>query len=339
MTRDPARTLSFAAIALNQIKAFGLPADPASYALWYTYAAGTQPQLNKQLDDLIAAQRALSVAELDRLHDQYLSPTGMAERTDKISTVLFEHIELIIDLVEAAVASSSSLQMHLATAGQELRRTVDRETIKAVIETLVNSIREMEERTFSFQKQLQSSQEVIGTLKEDLDQARNTDAITALPNRRHFDIVLEQAIRIATQNETPLSLLFIDVDRFKEFNDAHGHQMGDDVLRLLGTTLKRALRGDGLAARIGGEEFAIILPNAEMSEAQVLAENIRTSIMGRQVLRRATGERLGSITVSIGVTQYRASESASALIDRADRHLSKAKEDGRNRVVCQLDQP
>jgi len=229
--------------------------------------------------------------------------------------------------------------MHLATAGQELRRTVDRETIKAVIETLVNSIREMEERTFSFQKQLQSSQVVIGTLKEDLDQARNTDAITALPNRRHFDIVLEQAIRIATQNETPLSLLFIDVDRFKEFNDAHGHQMGDDVLRLLGTTLKQALRGDGLAARIGGEEFAIILPNAEMSEAQVLAENIRTSIMGRQVLRRATGERLVRITVSIGVTQYRASESASALIDRADRHLSKAKEDGRNRVVCQLDQP
>jgi diguanylate cyclase len=341
VTRDPARTLAFAEIALNQIKAFGLPADPASYALWYAYAAATQPTLNKKIDDLIAAQRVLSVTELDRLHDQYLSPTGMAERADKFSTVLLDQIELIIDLVEAALASSSSLQMQFASAGQELRRTVDRATIKAVIETLVTSIQGMEERASSFQKQLQSSQDVIEALKDDLEQAcrdSNTDAITALSNRRHFDIALDQAITTATHNDSPLSLLFIDVDRFKEFNDAHGHQMGDDVLRLLGATLKQALNGQGLAARVGGEEFAIVLPNAELSQAHVLAEDIRSAIMGREVLRRATGERLGRITVSIGVTQYQPSESASSLIERADRHLSKAKEQGRNRVVWQLDQ-
>jgi diguanylate cyclase len=265
----------------------------------------------------------------------------MAERTDQISTVLCDQIELIIDLVEAALASSSSLQMHLATADQELRRTVDRKTIKAVIEALVTSIQGTEERASSFQKQLQSSQNMIGALKDDLEHARrdsNTDAVTSLSNRRHFDIALDKAMKAAAHDKSALSLLLLDVDRFKEFNDAHGHQMGDDVLRLLGATLKQALNGDGLAARVGGEEFAIILPSAELSKAYALAENIRSSIMDREVLRRATGERLGRITVSIGVTQYQPNEGAPALIERADWHLSKAKQQGRNRVVSQLDQ-
>jgi diguanylate cyclase len=333
--------LALAEIALNQIKAFGLPADPASYALWYEYAAASQPELNKKLDSLIAARRVLSVAELDRLHDHYVLPTGIVERSERISTVLFEQIEMIVDLVEAALASSSSLQIHLATAGQELRRTVDRETIKAVIETLVISIQGMEERASAFQQQLQSSQHVVGALKHDLAQARrhsNTDAVTALPNRRYFDVVLNHEIKTATETDSPLSLLLIDVDRFKAFNDAQGHQMGDDVLRLLGATLNQALGGQGFAARMGGDEFAIILRSAELSKAEVVAANIKTSIMGREVLRRATGERLGRITVSIGVARYQPGESASALIERADRNLYRAKEQGRNCIVSNLDQ-
>jgi diguanylate cyclase len=338
--RDPARTLALAEIALNQIKAFGLPADPESYAVWFAYAAASKPELNKKIDDLIAA-RAVSLAEVDRIHDEHLSPVRMADRADKIGTVLSDQIEHIIDLIEAAVASSGSLEMHLATANQELSRTVDRETIKAVVETLVTSIKGMEQRASSFQEALQASHGVVEALKEDLAQAHrdsNTDPVTSLSNRRYFDSALDKAITTATQNGSPLSLLFIDVDRFKEFNDAHGHQMGDDVLRLLGTALKRALNGDGFAARVGGEEFAVVLPNAELSQAQGVAENIRTSIMSREVLRRATRERLGRITVSIGVAQYEPSESASALIDRADRHLSRAKQQGRNLVVWQPEQ-
>jgi diguanylate cyclase len=199
----------------------------------------------------------------------------------------------------------------------------------------------MEERASAFQQQLQSSQHVIGTLKHDLAQARrhsNTDAVTALPNRRYFDVVLDHEIKTATETDSPLSLLLIDVDRFKAFNDAQGHQMGDDVLRLLGATLNQALDGQGFAARMGGDEFAIILRSAELSKAEAVAANIKTSIMGREVLRRATGERLGRITVSIGVARYQPGESASALIERADRHLYRAKEHGRNCIVSSLDQ-
>jgi diguanylate cyclase len=335
MRRDPARTQALAETALHQIKGLGLPADPESYALWYVYAAGTMPELNNKIDQLIA-DNAASVTEFDRLYDNYLSPTQLLDHADRIGSVLFEQIEHITDLIEASVGSSDSLEMHLATAGQELRRTVDRETIRAVVETLIKSIKEMEERACASHTALQSSHQVIQALKQNLKQTReeaNTDPVTLLCNRRQFDRVLNRAVETANDKSSRLSLLMIDVDDFKRFNDVHGHQMGDEVLRLLGATLKEATNGSGLAARLGGDEFAVILRDNELSEAHKRAETIRRSIMEREVQRRATKERLGRITISIGVAQYQPPERASALLDRADRHLLIAKEQGRNRVA------
>jgi diguanylate cyclase len=226
--------------------------------------------------------------------------------------------------------------MHLATANQELRRTVDRGTIRAVVATLINHIQDSEERASAFQTALQSSQQVIKGLRQDLEQAReegNTDPLTLLSNRRHFDRVLKRAVETANDNRSPLSLLMIDIDDFKGFNDVYGHQVGDDVLRLLGATLKEATSEWGDAARVGGDEFAVILRDNAFSKAHERAEMIRRSIVEREVQRRATKERLGRITISIGVAQYEPPEPASALVDRADRHLLRAKELGRNRVA------
>jgi diguanylate cyclase len=330
--------LVFAERALSKIKAFGLPADPESFALWYAYAALTQPELNEKIDAIVNPHKPVALAELDRLHDRFLSTAPPPERTARVGGLLLEQIELITDLIEAALDSSNSFRMQLATAGEELKRTFDRQTIKAVIAELVKSVVAMEERSCSIQEQLRTAQEMIGTLTHELEQARrdgNTDATTSLSNRRHFDLLLDQAIKVANEKSSPLSLLFIDVDRFKQFNDTHGHQVGDDVLRLLGTTLTDVLNGSGIAARVGGEEFAAVLPGKDIRGAELMAERIRTSIMSREVLRRATGERLGRITVSIGVAQYQPSEGASALIGRADSHLLRAKQLGRNRVVTE----
>jgi len=335
MTRDPARTQTLAQIALDQIKTRGLPADPESYALWYMYAAGSNLELNSKIDEVIGSRR-LSISEFDRLYDRYVSPIRVMDHADQIGSVLLEQMAHITDLVEASAGSSASLEMQLATATQELKRSVDRETIRAVVETLIRSIKSAEARANSFREELQRSNGVIKQLKEDLKRVReesNTDSLTSLANRRHFDRVLDRAIKAASDTKWPLSLLLIDVDHFKQFNDAHGHQMGDEVLRLVGTVLKSG-NHSGLAARLGGEEFGIILPRTNLSEAYAFGESLRNSIMQREVVRRATKERMGRITVSIGVAEYAPIESASALIDRADRHLFRAKEQGRNRVFA-----
>ena len=122
----------------------------------------------------------------------------------------------------------------------------------------------------------------------------------------------------------------IDVDHFKLFNDRFGHLMGDGVLSLIGTTLKQSIKGQDTAARFGGEEFAVILPNTNGGGALVLAEDVRKKIVSRELKKRASDTRLGTITVSIGIAEFRPGDRPLTLIERADACLYAAKLAGRN---------
>jgi diguanylate cyclase len=135
------------------------------------------------------------------------------------------------------------------------------------------------------------------------------------------------------KSRQPLSLLIADIDHFKKFNDWFGHQAGDQVLRPVATAIKDALRDGDVVARYGGEEFTVILPNVPMAIARMTAERVRQSIAARDVKKRATGESLGQITISIGVAEFHAGESSVEFVERADSCLYAAKRSGRNRVV------
>ena len=129
-----------------------------------------------------------------------------------------------------------------------------------------------------------------------------TDPLTGLANRRHFDQRLAHALIEAERGDSTLSLLIADIDHFKTFNDAHGHLLGDQVLRLVASILIQNTKGQDLVARYGGEEFAVILPSINLLQATTVAENLRKAITSREVIKRATGEHLGRVTLSIGVT-------------------------------------
>jgi diguanylate cyclase len=139
------------------------------------------------------------------------------------------------------------------------------------------------------------------------------------------------------ENGRSLSGLLIDIDRFKNFNDNFGHGVGDQVLRLMANVLREQVRECDLAARYGGEELMAVLPGADLLACGMVAERIRSSIAECRLSRRTTGEVLPSITVSIGVAEFRLGESMTELIERCDRALYRAKATGRNRVVTETE--
>lgn len=154
-----------------------------------------------------------------------------------------------------------------------------------------------------------------------------TDELTKLPNRRAFERELEREAERSTRNSRPFSLLMLDVDNFKRFNDLHGHSAGDDALRHVARQLSGSLRCMDMAARFGGEEFAVILPETTAPEAMRAAERFRMAVA-------AAPHPLGPVTVSIGSASYpHDAGTPKELVASADRALYKAKHLGRNRVA------
>ena len=163
-------------------------------------------------------------------------------------------------------------------------------------------------------------------LARDLRFQATTDPLTGLYNRLKFDEALAHEMSRAKRYGTPLALVLYDVDHFKQVNDIHGHQIGDDVLVRLSQIVGDHIRNTDLLARWGGEEFVILAPGSDGEMARQAAEKLATAV------RRVAFEEAGAITCSFGIAQYVAGDSAATLIARADHALYRAKMNGRDRV-------
>lgn len=165
----------------------------------------------------------------------------------------------------------------------------------------------------------------IDALVAQLERATETDPLTGVLNRRGFEQRLVQQLAEHARREAPLGLLVIDVDRFKQTNDRLGHAAGDEALRLVAQTLERGARQGDIVTRIGGEEFAMLLPDTDLSAAGMCAERLRAAV------GEASG---GATTVSIGAgISASPTEDSDGLLRRADEAMYVAKEGGRDRVV------
>ena len=164
-----------------------------------------------------------------------------------------------------------------------------------------------------------------------------TDGLTKLYNSRSFYSQLELEVDRYNRYKHPLSLLLLDIDNFKEFNDNFGHLEGDKVLVRFSQIIKSCLRTNDSAYRYGGEEFTVILPETNGEEAKTVAQRIRASLESEKF--RPIPNKKAKITISIGVTQYFPKEELSAFIRRADKAMYLSKKNGRNRVSVLLAEP
>jgi diguanylate cyclase (GGDEF)-like protein len=174
-------------------------------------------------------------------------------------------------------------------------------------------------------------------MMQKLQKLATTDGLTKLYNSRSFYTQLELEVDRYNRYKHPLSLLLLDIDNFKEFNDTFGHLEGDKVLVRFSQIIKSCLRINDSAYRYGGEEFTVILPETNGDEAKTVAQRIRSSLESEKFT--PIPDKNAKITISIGVTQYFPKEELSAFIRRADKAMYLSKKNGRNRVSVLLAEP
>ncbi|SDS29089.1 GGDEF domain-containing protein [Bradyrhizobium canariense] len=340
MLDEHERTLAFAEVALGQIKSLRQTAIPRNYEIWYVYATGYNSPLNKIINETLTRNGKLTEADLEQIYETYLSQIKTTDRIDKVGARVIGEIDDVMTLITDALAVSASYEESLSGATEKLSSAKNRDQLKPIIELLLRSTREMRETNKALEDRLQLSKTEISNLQQSLDAIRAeslTDPLTGLGNRKYFDRSIERAVENALATGEPLSLLMFDIDHFKSFNDSYGHLTGDQVLRLVGMSLKQTIKGQDITARYGGEEFAVVLPNTALRQALTVADHIRRAIMAKELKKKSTGEILGRVTISVGVSILKPGDDTDSLIERADACLYAAKRNGRNRVICEVD--
>ena len=312
-----------------------VPPTPENFSVWFNYAMGASPALRKTIDILVANKRNFDSATNHDLYVTYVKPradSGVAEDFP-------EQLQGVISSAKEFLATAiSDNRSQIETLGEVSSQCGASSDPRPIIERLVIELSNATARASSLEVNFIETSEELEKIRDSLklaEQHSNTDALTGLANRRALEEFVRSAQITSMETGEPLSILMIDIDHFKKFNDSFGHQVGDQVLRLVAKVLQENVRGDDLAARYGGEELMAVLPGTAVDICAEIAERIRRRISEARLTRRATGEEISSVTVSVGVAQFRLAESAEMMIERCDRALYQAKRSGRNRTITE----
>jgi diguanylate cyclase (GGDEF)-like protein len=242
-----------------------------------------------------------------------------------------ENRSIYVIIITMQESSDKLVEAFEAGADDYLNKPITPKVFFARLRAGQRVVQLQEELAFDREQLMRFSAE-LSAANERLQGQALSDALTGLPNRRFAMERLEQEWALTKRGDRALSCLMVDVDHFKSINDRYGHQVGDDALKLVADTLRRAARTQDVVCRYGGEEFLVICPDTDAQAAVLCAERLRTNIAAQGLRLQGGGEH--KMTVSIGVAEKSETiTSLEALLIRADNNLYAAKEAGRNRTI------
>ncbi|MDF2368292.1 GGDEF domain-containing protein [Sneathiella sp.] len=334
ITEDYKNTHVIAKKTLALIEERGIRPTPHNYAIWFEYLQETNPDLTRAVNDLLSKNGRYS----EKLGIELFKKFFTREHEGR---VIQETNRLVQKSMDNVMGDLKRTTADISTYGEQLNDfavkagEVNGQDLERMINEIVDQTNSMSDNSSHLQHGLDSASREIAELKRRLQYVQKeayTDSLTGIPNRKSFDALLSKEIAAAREKRSGLCLMMADIDHFKKFNDLHGHTFGDQVIKLVASTLAKGTEKNAVAARYGGEEFSVILPATDLADAVNIANDLRMAIAAKRLVERSTKKDVGKITMSFGVTTYAHPEGPTAFINRADQALYSAKKAGRNCV-------
>ncbi|MEN2976997.1 GGDEF domain-containing protein [Tistrella bauzanensis] len=320
------RSETHAQAALRLLEQHKIAPNPINFTVAYVHDSGRDPELSRMLNAVLAEGGSLNA---DMVREAFERHFGLAREAQ----VVREGGARLAAEAERALGAAESAQSALGIAADEAARLAERldrgegtdpRRLADAARALAMLARKTAQRTDAAARSLDAATDQIGGVRRDLDRVRRelaTDGLTGLANRRHFERRLAEEAALARDTGDPLTVMLVDVEGFDVIAASHGIGIGDQVLRLVGKTLADGVRGRDVAARFGPERFAVALPHTTEAEAAAIADQIRSIVAGRRIVRRDNREPIGRIALNVGRATLQPGEEIGHLIGRVEAML------------------
>jgi diguanylate cyclase len=310
-----------------------IPPNIINIHLLYDYVSETNAGLAKELKPYLEGENSYSKKDATDLYRKFILDKDKAKQ-EELKVAIDRYFNGLIEDIKKLNEGNSHSNNSIKKDYDKLQKIETPNEIKILVESMVTEFQSVIETNTTFEKELSSKQNELNLLRKELEKTKDLadkDPLTKLKNRRFFERFTNSYIDKLKKREDMLSLIVIDIDFFKKVNDTYGHVIGDKMIILVADTIREVVSIDSISARVGGEEYAILLPKITINETKNISENIRKAIEKKQLLIKNGKEKI-AVTVSIGVTGYKTGEDYSSFFHRADEALYCSKDNGRNQV-------
>lgn len=332
--------IEFAHNVVDELGHSTVAPTPPNYEVWAGYRSGAFPDLNREIDERFRTGGKLSAEMCEEFFERFFAPTQTFDQLLQTGESIAHELASALAHLRDASSCAGGYAGSLETVASAMEVATEPHAIQLLVRHLVQETRAVAARNKDLENRMEASSQKMETLQASVRQATLdaiSDGLTGLANRKHFDRVLSRSLREAAERGEPMCLLMCDIDHFKRINDQWGHPVGDQVIKYVASALRLIAPQEALAARYGGEEYALILPRADREHALTLGQALCERVRERTLARKSSGDVLGVVTISVGIAALNAGENRDSLVRRADAALYQAKRNGRNCVVSDLE--
>ncbi len=315
------------------------PYHPGTFTVWYEHFAGINPGLSQAVEQCRQQQARLNGDTIESLYRAHVAEPD-AEATRNVSGQFAKVMAAVAEQAQATGRDAKVYGSQLEGLSRVLRDDQSASASTSLsphLNEVADGTQRMQTAVAALAQAVADGHSEIQRLRDALDRSRTeaiTDPLSLLLNRKGFDDALRKTLAQPAPSGKSHCLVMLDIDHFKRVNDTYGHPVGDTVIQTLGQLLQRVAQGPGVAAaRVGGEEFAVLMAGSTVTQAAHLAQTVQGLVRGTRIRKRGSQEAIATVTISAGVAAYAKGDDGSGLVAAADAALYRSKQNGRDRVT------